>query len=143
MRSSTFSLGHIDALVEACAHVPEFSMLLMDSLELLDLADSVVVSIHAYAVATSEEDFAGMAAHSKLLLSDHASPIYVPPASSIKRGGLPPPTVTVTAPVAHAEDFGKVGHRGAASHIVKDYCLPHFSGDHTPISVGDFSSLIS
>jgi hypothetical protein len=58
MRSSTFSLGHIDALVDACAHVPEFSTLLMDSLELLDLADSVAASIHAYSVATSEEDFA-------------------------------------------------------------------------------------
>ena len=108
MRSSTFSLGHIDALVDACAHVPDFSQLLMDSSALLDLADPVVASMHAYALAMRDEDFAGMASHSKVLLSDPASPIYIPPSSSDMKGGLPPPTVcTVPTPQMISEDYGK------------------------------------
>jgi transposase InsO family protein len=130
MRTSTFSLGHIDALVDACAHVHDFGQLLLDSLMHLDLADSVLASIHAYAIASRDEDFAAMAAHSKSLLTDPASPIFVPPYSSDKKG-LPPPTLYATpVPQPPNPEEGKGGHRGAASHIVKDYCLPHFTGDH-------------
>jgi hypothetical protein len=47
MRTSTFSLGHKDALVDACAHVPDFGRLSLDSLVHVDIADSVVASIDA------------------------------------------------------------------------------------------------
>jgi hypothetical protein len=57
MRTSTFYLGHIDALVDACAHVPDFGRVLLDSLVHVDTADSVVASIDAKArVKVKERD---------------------------------------------------------------------------------------